>query len=108
MFKGFGALFTLLAFEQFLTRDHNVAALLVQLYDGDFDGLSFHAIEIADRAQVHLRAREKRVSAVDVDREAAFDAVDYDSIDRLFLVVRFFDLFPGMNPLRLLVREADI
>ena len=54
MFKGLGALFTLLAFEQFLTRDHNVAALLVQLYDGDFDGLSFHAIEIADRAQVHL------------------------------------------------------
>ena len=102
------ALFVLLAFEQLLARDHDVAALLVQLDDGDFDGLALHAVQIADRAQIHLRAGQESVRAENVDGQAALDAVDHDGLDRLLLVVGLLDFFPGVNALRLLVREVDV
>ena len=103
-----GALFVLLAFEQIFARDDDVAALLVQLDDGDFDGLALHAVEIADGAQVNLRAGQERVRAENVDGQAALDAVDHDGLDRLLLVVGLFDFFPGVDALRLLVREVDV
>ena len=103
-----GALLVLLAFEQVLARDDDVAALLVQLDDRDFDGLALHAVQIADGAQVNLRAGQKRVRAENVDGQAALDAVDDDGLDRLLLVVRLLDFFPGVNALRLLVREVDV
>ncbi len=108
MLQGLGALFILLAFEQVLARDHDVAALLVELDDGDFDGLALHAVQIADGAQVDLRAGQERMRAMDVDRQTALDAVDDDGLDGLLLVVGLFDFFPGVNALRLLVREVDV
>ena len=38
--------------------------------------LALHAIEIADRPQIHLRARQKSVRAQNVDGKTALDAVD--------------------------------
>ena len=102
------ALFVLLAFEQFFARDDDVAALLVELDDGDFDGLALHAVEVADGAQVYLRAGQEGARAENVDGEAAFDAFDDDGFDRLLLVVGFFDFVPGVNALRLLVRKVDV
>ena len=58
--------------------------------------------------QIHLRTRQKRVRAVNVDGESALDAVDHDSMDRLLFVVSLLDFFPGVNALRLLVREVDV
>src|SRR5580692_1370219 len=106
--EGLGALFVLLAFEQVFPRDDYVAALLVELDDHDLEGLAFHAVEIADGAQVDLRAGQESVRTENVDGEAAFDAIDDHGIDRLLLVVSFFDFFPGVNALRLLVREVDV
>src|SRR5437879_11862491 len=108
MLQSLGTLFILLAFEQFLTGDDDVAALLVQLDDRDFDDLALHAIQIADRTQVDLRAGQECVRAMDVDRESALDAVDDDGIDRLLLVVGFLNYFPGMDALRLLEGEIDV
>ena len=106
--ESLGTLFILLAFEQFLARDHDVAALLVQLDDGDFDGLTLHAVEVADGAQIDLRTGQERVGAVNVDGEAALDAVDHDGLDGLLFVMSLLDFFPGMNALRLLMRQVDV
>ena len=108
MFERFRALFSLLAFEQLFARDDDVAALFVQLDDRDFDGLAFHAIEIPDGPQVHLRAGQEGVRSEDVDRQSALDAVNDDGLDWLFLVIGLLDLFPGMNALGLLVRKRDV
>ena len=108
MLQSFGALLGLLAFQQFLARDHDVAALFVQLDHGHFDGLALHRIQIADGAQIHLGSREKRMRAVNVDGESTLDAVEHDSMDGLLLVIRFLDFFPGVNALRFLVREVDV
>ncbi len=70
--------------------------------------LALHAVEVADGAQVNLRAGQERVRAVNVDGESALDAVDDDGLDRLLLVVGLFDFFPGMDALRLLEGEVDV
>src|SRR3954451_1283645 len=108
MLQSLGAFFILLAFKQFLARDYDIAALFIQLDYGDFDGLALHAVEIADGPQVDLRAWQESVCAMDVDRESAFDAVDDDSLNGLFLVVGFLNDFPGVNALRLLERQVDV
>src|ERR1700685_926611 len=101
-------LFSLLAFEQFLARDNDVAALLIQLDDGNFQRLALHSIEITDRTKVHLRTGQEGACAQNVDRQSTFDAVDHDSLNRLFLVVRLLDFVPRVDALRLLVREVDV
>src|SRR5271154_443694 len=108
MLKGLGALFVLFAFEQVFAGDDDVAALLIELDDRDFDGLALHAIEIADGPQVDLGTGQESMCAENVDSQAALDAVDYYCLDRLLFVVSLFDLFPGVDALRLLVREIDV
>ena len=46
--------------------------------------------------------------AVNVDRQTALDAIDHDRLDRLLLVVRLLNFFPGVDALRLLVRQPDV
>ena len=70
--------------------------------------LALHSVEIADRTQIDLRAGQEGVRADDVDSEAALDAVNHHRLDRLLLVVGLLDFFPGVNALRLLVREVDV
>src|SRR5580658_2510332 len=106
--KRLRAFFILLAFEQVFARDDDVAALLVQLDDHDLKGLALHAIEIANGPQVYLRARQESVRAKNIDGKAAFNAVNNHGIDWLLFVVGLLDLFPGVNALRLLVREVDV
>ena len=65
----------LLFFEHLLAGDDDVAALLVQLDDADFDLGADVAVQVADRANLDLRAGQKRLDA-DVDRQAALDAAD--------------------------------
>ena len=71
-----GALLALLFFQQLLARDHDVAALLVQLDDADFEVGALQRIEIAHRAQIDLRSGQERARAQDIDRQAALDAID--------------------------------
>ena len=49
MLQSLRSLFTLLAFQHLFARDHDVAALLVQLDDGDFERFALHCVEIARR-----------------------------------------------------------
>ena len=63
--EGLAAFFRLLFFQQMLARDHDVAALLVQLDDRDFNRLALHAIQVANGPQVNLRAGQEGARAVD-------------------------------------------
>src|SRR5579863_910614 len=102
MLQSFGPFFGLLAFQQFLAGNNDVAALLVELDYGNLDRPALHAIQITDGTQIDLRSRKECVRTMDVDRQTTFDPINHQSFDGPFLVVGLFDLFPRVNPLRLL------
>src|SRR5581483_9648568 len=106
--QGLGSLFVLLFFQQLFAGNYDVAALLVELDDGDFDFLPLEGVQVADWTQINLRAGQKRARAHDVDGDPALDAVDHESLDRLLFVMRLLDFVPGMQALRLLMREIDV
>ena len=65
-------------------------------------------VKVADRAQIDLRTGQERARAQDVDGQAALDAVDDASFHRRLVVEDLLDLVPGLQALRLLVREVDV
>src|SRR5262249_11762274 len=83
-------------------------ALLVQLNDCNFDFLALQSVEVANRAQIHLRSRKERTCPHDVHCDPTFDAVDHQCLNRLFLIMSPLDLVPGVQALRLLVRKVDV
>ena len=64
-----------LLLEQHAARQHDVAALLVELDDLELEALVEERVEVADRAQIDLRARQERLhAAADRDGQAALHA----------------------------------
>src|SRR5208283_1341052 len=108
MLQRLAALFRLFSLQKLFSRDHNVAALFVELDDGDFHGLAFHTIQIPDGTQVHLRARQESARALNVEGQAALDTFHDDAFDGLLFVVSAFNLVPRPQTLRLQVREVDV
>src|SRR4029077_9831092 len=101
-------LLVLLLFEQLLARNHDVAALLVQLDHGNFDGRALHAIQVTDGTQIDLRAGQERARPRDIDGQTALDAIDHHRLDRLLLVIGDLDVIPRAQPLGFLVRKIDV
>ena len=99
-----GLLGVLVFLEQLLAGDDDVAALLVELDDADFDLGADVAVEIADGAHFNLRAGQERLDA-DVDGEAALDARDDHALDRSLGVRGLFELVPDLVAQGLLVRD---
>src|ERR671936_1883163 len=64
-----------LLLEEDAAREHDVAALLVELDDLELVLLADQLIEIADRPEIDLRARQERLHT-DVDGEAALHPAD--------------------------------
>ena len=91
--EGDGLLGVLLFFEDLLAADDDVAALLVELDDADFDLLADVAVEIADGTDLELRAGQERLDA-DVDGETALDAADDRALDRGLVVGSLLDRVP--------------
>ena len=92
----------LLFFQDLLAADHDVAALLVELDDADFNLLAEIAVEIAHRPDLKLRAGQKCLDA-DVDGESALDAADDRALDRGLVVGGLLDGVPHAQALRALV-----
>src|ERR1022692_2982312 len=108
LLQGLGSLLGLLFFQQLLAGGDYVAALLVQLDDADLDLMALQAVEVTHRPQIDLRTREEGASAQNVNRQASLDPIDDARLDRSLVVVRFLNLVPRMQTLRLLVREMDV
>ena len=93
--------------EQDLAREHDVAALLVDLDDAHPELLPLQRVEIAHRPDVNLRSRQERADA-DVDGETALDPLDDAADDDLPFLVGLLDLVPDLHLLGLLAREHDV
>ena len=72
----------ILLFEERLTRQHDVAALLVDLDDAHAQFLAAQGVQVAHGTDVDLRTRKERADA-DVHREAALDALNDAADDDL-------------------------
>ena len=96
-----------LLFEERLAREHDVAALLVDLDDAHAQFLSAQRVEIADRPHVDLRSGQERAHA-DVDRQPALDPLDDAADDDLPLDVGLLDLVPDLHLLGFFAREDDV
>jgi hypothetical protein len=95
-----------LLLEEHAAREHDVAALLVELDDLEVEGLAEELVEVADGAEVHLAARQERLhAAADADREAALHARGDRSLDELVALARGADLVPHLELVGLLLRE---
>src|SRR5205823_182949 len=68
--------------------------------------LADQLIEIADRAQIHLRTRQERLHT-DVDGEAALHPPDDGALDELVALARGGDLVPDAHLVGLLLGEDD-
>ena len=95
-----------LLLQEHAARQHDVAALLVELDDLEAVRLADEGVEVAHRAQVDLRARQERLhAAADGDREAALHARADGSFDQLVALAGARDLVPNLEAIRLLLRQ---
>src|SRR5688572_24277886 len=96
-----------LLFEEGLAREDDVAALLVDLDDAHAQFLTAQGIQVANRADVDLRAGQERAHA-DIHGEATLDALDDAADDDLAVGIRLLDLVPDLHLLGLLARQHDV
>src|SRR6185295_11035506 len=95
-----------LLLEQHAARQHDVAALLVELDDLELEALIEERVEVADRPQVDLRPGQERLdAAADRDRQATLDPRGDHALDQLVALARGADLVPDLEPICLLLRE---
>src|SRR5690606_16532455 len=92
--------------EEHAAREHDVPALLVELDDLEVEGLPEELVEVPNRSEVDLRAREERLhAALDGDRKAALHALRDRPFDQLVALARGADLVPDLELVGLLLRE---
>ena len=96
-----------LLFEQRLAREHDVAALLVDLDHAHAQLLAAQRVQVPDRTHVDLRSGQERADA-DVDGEAALDAFDDAADDDLALRIGLLDLVPNLHLLGFFARQDDV
>jgi hypothetical protein len=79
-----------------MARHDDIAAALVHLEDLEGLGNVHQRGDIADWADIDLRARQEGDGAFEVDREAALDLVEDRAFNALVVVVHFFELDPAL------------
>src|SRR5256884_3420249 len=80
--------------EHGLARKDDIRSFSIQLNYLGFNLLVPQRIQIANRAHIDLRSRQKGPDAIDVDAQAPFDALNDSSFDYRALVVSFFEIVP--------------
>ena len=96
-----------LLLEEHAAREHDVAALLVELDDLELVGLADKLVQVANRAEVDLAAGEERLhAAADGDGEAALHALADCPFDELVALARARDLIPDLHLVRLLLGKV--
>src|SRR5207248_5137134 len=95
-----------LLLEQDAAAQDDIAALLVELDHLELELLADQLVEIADRPQVYLRARQERLHA-DVDGKPALDPPDDGAFNTLVALARGRNLVPDSHLVGLLVGADD-
>src|SRR3977135_3806967 len=83
------------ALEERLARQHDVAALLVDLDHAHAQFLAAQRVQVAHGTDVDLRSGQERADA-DVHRETALDALDDAADDDLALGIGLLDFVPNL------------
>src|SRR5262245_47292390 len=96
-----------LLLEEDLAREHDVAALLVDLDDAHPQLLAAQGVEIAHGPHVDLRSGQERADT-DVHGESPLDALDYAADDDFLLGVGLLNLVPDLHLLGFFAREDDV
>src|SRR5690606_35626461 len=96
-----------LLLEDHATAHDDVATPLVQLDDLEIERLTDQVLDVRHAAQRDLRARQERIHAHQVDRNAALDLPRQRARNLLDLLVRRLDLLPDAQEVRLLLRQHD-
>ena len=103
-----GLLLVALLLEEHAAREHDVAALLVELDDLELVGLPDELVQVADGPEIDLRAGEERLhAAADGDRQAALHALADGPFDELVALARGRDLVPHLHLVRFLLGKRD-
>ena len=105
--EGLGLALGVLLLEDRLAREHDVAALLVDLDDAHAELLPLERVEVADGPHVHLAAGQEGADA-DVDGEAALHPLDHPAHDDAALLVGALDVVPDLHLLGLLLGEDHV
>src|SRR6185437_10860236 len=92
-------------FQHGAARHHDVAAAAIHLEDLERLRVVHQRRDVADRADIDLRARQERHRAVEVDREAALDLVEDDAVDLLVVVEGLLEFAPAFLAARLVARQ---
>ena len=95
-----------LLFQDGLARNHDVAALLVELDDPYFDFLSLQRVQVAHRMHVDLRTWHEGFHAY-IHRDSALHPLHDLAFDRLLRVIGLIDLLPNSYALGAFVGEKD-
>ena len=88
---------SVLLFDHSLTRQNYIGALPIELDDFGFDCLVAQTVEISHRPYVNLRARQKRGDAVDIDAQAALDAIDDAPFDAAAFAIGLLQVVPRLH-----------
>ena len=92
-------------FQNRASRHHDVAATAIHLEDLERLRIVHQRSDVADRADIDLRARQEGDSAVEVDGEAALDLIEDDTVDLLVVVEGLLELAPALFAPRLVARQ---
>ena len=92
-------------FEHGAARDDDVAAPAIHLEDLERLRDVHQRGDVANRADVHLAARQEGDGAVEVDGEAALDLVEDHAVDLLALLEGLLELDPALFAPRLVARD---
>lgn len=91
--------------EEFAAGNDDVSALLIDLEDLELVFFADEIVHILDRTDIDLGTGEERLDAVEIDDDAAFDAVLHQTGDYAAFAIFAGDFVPGLDEVRLL--EAD-
>src|ERR1700722_9966568 len=92
-------------FEHRAARHHDVAAAAIHFQDLERLRIAHQRCDVADRADIDLRARQEGDRAVEVDGEAALDLVEDDAVHLLVVVEGLLELAPAFLAARLVARQ---
>src|SRR4029077_13580654 len=88
-------------FQHRAARHHDVAAATIHLEDLERLGIVHQRRDVADGANIDLRARQEGDCAVEIDGEPALDLVEDDAVHLLIVVEGLLELAPAFLAPRL-------
>jgi len=95
-------------FENRTAGNHDVAAAAIHLEDLERLRIVHQRRDVADRADIDLRARQEGYCPVEVDGEAALDLIEDDAVHLFVVVERLLELAPAFLAARLVARQHGL